>query len=470
MVTVLLFKSHRTQRCLEKSIDSRGTTIMPEVEEILQHNSSKSCWIVISGQAYDVTKFLDLHPGGPGIILRYAGKDATAEYAPIHPEGTIEKSLDPSMHLGEVQGPLDFLQPDIKDANSDAKLPSKDEIAPLSTVQNLLDIEREAKKSLSQKGFVYYSSSADSTTSHSRNIEEWSKVIFRPRILRDVARVNMKRTIMGFPSNLPLFIAPAAMAKLGHEDGELCLTRGAARFNIPQITSNSSSTVHSDMADCLAEEQGKGHGGVLFWQLYVPVDKPRARERIEEAKRLGFKALIITVDTAVIGKREADERYKAELDHLAGVETGRTRFVSGDAAVLRGVHSSTLSWDDLPWMRSIWGDTGPVVLKGIQTAEDALMAYEAGMDGIYLSNHGGRNLDHAPSSIRTLLEIRKFCPWLIGKMDIFMDGGVRRGTDIVKALCLGATAVGLGRPFLYALSAYGTEGVERAIQCKSTHR
>ena len=129
----------------------------------------------------------------------------------------------------------------------------------------------------------------------------------------------------------------------------------------------------------------------------------------------------------------------------------------------------TFGRSDIPWLRDIWGAaSGPVILKGIQTAEDALLAYQAGVDGIYLSNHGGRQLDHAPSSIRTLLEIRKFCPEIVGKMEIYMDGGVRRGTDVVKALCLGATAVGLGRPFLYALSGYGTEGVERGIQCELT--
>lgn len=451
----------------ERELGSKPSTTMPEAEEIVQHNSRTSCWIVISGQVYDVTDFLDSHPGGPGIILRYAGKDATAVYAPIHPDGTIEKSLDPSKHLGGVDGPLDWLQPDGEEVQEER---SRDEIAPLSTLQNLDDIGREAQKALAKKGWVYYSSSADTTTSFARNRADWSRILFRPRILRNVARVDMRRRILGFESNLPFFIAPAAMAKLGHEEGELCLTRGAARWNIPQVTSNSSSTAHGEMAACLAEEQGEGKGGVLFWQLYVPVDKPRARERIEEAKRLGFKALIITVDTAVIGKREEDERYKAELDHAAGVETSRTRYASGDNAVLRGVHSSTLCWDDLPWMKEIWGNTGPVVLKGIQTAEDALMACQAGMDGIYLSNHGGRQLDHAPSSVRTLLEIRRHCPEILGKMEVFLDGGVRRGSDIVKALCLGATAVGLGRPFLYALSGYGTAGVERAIQCKCSQK
>jgi len=136
-----------------------------------------------------------------------------------------------------------------------------------------------------------------------------------------------------------------------------------------------------------------------------------------------------------------------------------------EAPILRGVTSSTLDWEDLPWIREAWGNAGPVVLKGIQTAEDAKKAADLGL-GIYLSNHGGRQIDYGPSSIRTLLEIRKFCPEIIGKVDIVLDGGVRRGTDVLKAICLGASAVALGRPFMYALGAYGTEGVLKTIQCR----
>jgi L-lactate dehydrogenase (cytochrome) len=125
-----------------------------------------------------------------------------------------------------------------------------------------------------------------------------------------------------------------------------------------------------------------------------------------------------------------------------------------------------LDWEDLKWIREAWAGTGPVVLKGIQTAEDAKRAAEIGVDGIYLSNHGGRQIDYGPSSIRTLLEIRTFCPEILSKVEIYLDGGIRRGADVLKALCLGATAVSLGRPFMYALGAYGSEGVVKAIQSK----
>lgn len=271
----------------------------------------------------------------------------------------------------------------------------------------------------------------------------------------------MQTTIMGQASSLPFFIAPAAMARLGHEDGELCLARGAARYNIPYCSSGYSSVDHAELIDAMRAEQ---KGGVMLFQLYVPILKKNAIKLIANARRLGYKALVITVDTAVVGKREEDDRYKTELDLAAGIEIKRTTEIAGAAPILRGAHSSTLDWSDLSWIRETWGDAGPVVLKGVQTAEDALMAAQAGVDGIYLSNHGGRQLDHAPSSIRTLLEIRKFYPDVLRRVEVYMDGGVTRGTDIIKALSLGARACALGRPFMYALSAYGTDGVCKAIQ------
>jgi L-lactate dehydrogenase (cytochrome) len=255
----------------------------------------------------------------------------------------------------------------------------------------------------------------------------------------------------------------------------LCIARGAARKDIGYVTSNVASIGHQNLINCLNADPERT-GGALFFQLYVPRNKPKARDIIAMAKRLGYKALVITVDAAVIGKREEDERYSAEVARQSNTrleQAPRTAddrpTLDQDLPILRGAHSSTLDWDDLAWIRACWteggGSNGPIVLKGIQTAEDAKMAtqYLRRGDGIYLSNHGGRQADHAPSSIRTLLEIRRFCPELLGKVDVYLDGGARRGADVLKALALGARGVGFGRPFLYACS-YGTEGVLKAIQ------
>lgn len=276
----------------------------------------------------------------------------------------------------------------------------------------------------------------------------------------------MKRRVMGHDASLPIFIAPAAMARLGHPDGEMCLARGAAQTNIVYCSSTYSSVAHEELATCFTKAEG---GGALTFQLYAPVKKEGCQQLIEKARKLKCKALVVTVDTAVVGRREEDDRHQAQLEVDEGRPVARTFTMIDreESGVFRGAHSSTLDWDDIRWIKRLWGsENGPIYIKGIQTPEDALLALQLGVDGIYLSNHGGRQLDYAPSSIRTLLEIRKFCPEVLENMEVYLDGGVRRGTDVVKALCLGATAVGFGRPFLYALSAYGDDGVLRAIECE----
>ncbi|KAI8203720.1 (S)-mandelate dehydrogenase [Colletotrichum sp. SAR 10_86] len=219
-----------------------------------------------------------------------------------------------------------------------------------------------------------------------------------------------------------------------------------------------------------AKAETGGRGGGMVFQLYVPKVKKDAEGLILKAKELGFDALAVTVDAPVIGKRDVDDRFKALLDYEAGVvaqdSVTHPPFPGEEAETLRGHHCSSFEWSDIPWIRGLWGDR-PIILKGIQTWEDALEATKYGVDGIYLSNHGGRQLDHAPSSVRVLRDIRLRCPEVFKLFDIYVDGGVMRGTDVVKALCLGARAVGIGRGFMYALSAYGTEGVLKAISILS---
>jgi L-lactate dehydrogenase (cytochrome) len=344
---------------------------------------------------------------------------------------------------------------------------------PLSHIMNLDDMELAAEKIISRSAWTYFHSAADSLGSYENNKNDWKKVTFRPRIMRSVAKVSMERKMFGRKCRLPFFIAPAARAALVHDDGEKCLVRGAAKCGIGYCASSYSSIEHEELAkefERVEVSEGDDRYGALWFQLYVAKKRERTIELIEMAKRLGFKALVVTVDTAVVGKREEDERYRAELSTAAGNEAQLLEWKNPgqlqgeDAPVLRGHHSSTLNWEDLGWIKEAWGwpKTGPIALKGIQTVEDAAMAAAYGVDAIYLSNHGGRQCDDAPSSIRTLLEIRKFHPEILRKVEVYLDGGVRRGADVLKALCLGATGVALGRPFMYSV-AYGDQGVEKVI-------
>lgn len=235
-----------------------------------------------------------------------------------------------------------------------------------------------------------------------RNRRHGAAISFYPRVLRNVSTVSMRCLVMGSPSSLPIFIAPAAAAKLGHPEGELCLARGAARMAIPQCVCTYSSFSNEEIVACFNNEP-LGRGGVLFFQICVPKIKRNAELLINRAKSLGFQALIITVDSPVIGKRDDDDRLKASQEHQDEIQAQSPgeHLPGEEAETLRGVHSSTLEWSDLGWIRKLWGPK-PIILKGIQSAEDAYQA-RYGVDGIYLSNHGGRQLDFAPPSVQTLL-------------------------------------------------------------------
>lgn len=341
-------------------------------------------------------------------------------------------------------------------------------VLPLSACKSLDDLEEASRALLSPKAAVYFNSGAETLSARDRNRSDWARIGFRPRVLRNVATASMKCRIMGSDSSMPVFIAPAAAARLGHKDGELCLASGAAQMDIPQCVCTYSSVSPGDVMEYFQNAPGR-RGGALFFQLYMPKVKKDATKLIDMAKKAGFKALVVTVDSPVIGKRDDDDRFKALLNLEAGLDEersgGQLPIPGDEAETLRGVHCSSLEWDDLPWIRKCWGER-PIILKGIQTVEDALEATRHSVDGIYLSNHGGRQLDYAPSPVQVLLEIRKKCPEIFHKTEVYVDGGIMRGTDIVKALCLGARAVGIGRGFLYALSAYGAEGVLKAIQSK----
>lgn len=468
---------------------------MPSVADVAAHNSRSSCWVIVSGKAYDVTEFLEEHPGGPRSILRVAGRDATDEYEPLHPPGTIE-SLPKDKHLGPVDD-LPLKPVSAPTAPAPQKLESPvttmttpaPVILPLSACMSLEDLAQVAAIKLSPRAAAYYHSGAETRYSRDRNRSDWSRVGLRPRVLINVGPTPKMRTnVMGFDSSLPIFIAPAAHARFGHPDGELCLARTAARMDIAQCVSSYASATAPDIAAEFFNDPHK-RGGAMFFQLYIPRVKKDAEKLIAVAKKAGYQALVVTVDAPVIGKRDDDDQFQALAAAADGGDSENKEGTEGaegtqetllpplpgqEPGTLRAAHNATFEWSDLPWIRQCWGADHPILLKGIQTAEDALLAtQQIGpdgkrlVDGIYLSNHGGRQLDYAPTSLQTLLDIRRRAPQVYDQLPVYVDGGIRRGTDVVKALCLGARAVGLGRGFLYALSAYGTEGALRAVQILS---
>ncbi|KAJ7793586.1 FMN-dependent dehydrogenase-domain-containing protein [Mycena olivaceomarginata] len=433
---------------------------------VAEHNSRESCWIIVHGKAYDVTEFLDEHPGGSKIILKYAGKDATQEYEPIHPPDAITTNLPPEKHLGPVEP--DTVEKVVVEITDEEKA-RQERISnrpPLDEILNLHDFENIAKQVLPEKAWAYYSSAADDEITNRENHAAYHRIWFRPRILRDVTNVNWSTTILGHKSSMPVYISATALGKLGHPDGEINLTRAAAKHGVIQMIPTLASCSFDEIVDAAQP------GQVQFFQLYVNKDRAITKKLVQHAESRGVKGLFITVDAPQLGRREKDMRMKFEAEDPSVVSKSGSQGVDRSQGAARAISSfidTALKWDDLPWFKSI--TKMPIILKGVQCWEDALQAYDSGLvAGVVLSNHGGRQLDFARSGIEVLVEVvaqlkeKRGLTFPNEKFQLFVDGGVRRATDVLKAIALGATAVGVGRPFLYSFSAYGTEGVEKALQ------
>lgn len=418
--------------------------------ELAEHKTRDSCWLAVHGKVYDVTDFLDNHPGGAGLLLKSSGRDATSAYESIHNPELIDETLSHNSLLGEVDlATIDSQNPEEipEQTEPESEYPS------LSSIINVDDFEAVAQKYLSPEGWAYYSSSAEDETSRQDNARLFRKLKLRPRILRDVGNVDTKINILGRESSVPFFICPTGLAKYAHPKAELNLAAVAGKENVHQIIPTSPSMSLEQIAGARSSSSQ-----TQYMQVYVNRDREKALSLIRRAEAAGMKGLFITVDSPVLGKRERDDRLKA-------VSLGSTAPNAGVAKIASStLLNPFLNWKDLAWIRSI--TTLPLVLKGVQTVEDAVLAYEHGIDAVYLSNHGGRSQDTAQAPILTLLEIRKYAPHLIknDKMQIFIDGNIRRGTDIIKCLALGASAVGVGRPWLYSMTGgYGEDGVRHLV-------
>ncbi|MCJ1243173.1 Cytochrome b2, mitochondrial precursor [Trapelia coarctata] len=429
-------------------------------DEVAKHNNAKSCWVIIHGKAYDVTEFMPEHPGGSKIILKYAGKDATETYDPIHPPDTLDKYLDKSKHLGEVDmSTIEKEQEEIDPDEADRQERIK-RMPILEQCYNLMDFEAVARRVLKKTAWAYYSSGADDEITMRENHSAFHKIWFRPRILHDVEKIDLSTTMLGTKVSIPFYVTATALGKLGNPEGEVILTRGAHKHNVIQMIPTLASCSFDEIVDAAQD------GQVQWLQLYVNKDRAITKRIVEHAEQRGCKGLFITVDAPQLGRREKDMRSKfsdvgSNVQSTGGDNVDRSQ---GAARAISSFIDPSLSWKDIPWFLSI--TKMPIILKGVQRVEDVIRAIEVGVHGVVLSNHGGRQLDFARSGIEILSEVMPVLRergWQ-SRIEIYIDGGVRRATDIIKALCLGATGVGIGRPFLFAMSAYGLPGVDRAMQ------
>jgi 4-hydroxymandelate oxidase len=331
---------------------------------------------------------------------------------------------------------------------------------------NLDDYERLAAERLPRMFLDYFAGGSGDETVVRRNREAFARTVLRPRVLRGVGERDHGVTLLGRRHPWPLVIAPTAFARLAHEDGEHGIARAAATFGITQTLSTLSSTTLEDVAQ--AARTSTPAGAPPWFQLYVLRDRAVTRALVERAGRAGYEAIVLTVDAPLLGTRERDLRNGFVLPEGVQPENLRAEATAwlqrqGPGSALADYFAAhmdpSLTWDDVAWLRGV--TPLPVLVKGIVRGDDAELAVAAGAAGVIVSNHGGRQLDSAPATLDVLREVAEA---VAGRADVLLDGGVRRGTDIVKALASGARAVLIGRPVLWALAASGDAGVRRMLE------
>src|ERR1700688_4056397 len=348
-------------------------------------------------------------------------------------------------------------------------------------VVSIEDFRPIARRRIPKSVFDYLDGGAEGEVTLRENCRIFNDVTFRPRHAVALADCSMCTTVLGFNLSLPIMLAPVGYSRLMHPGGEVAAARSAGNAGIGYILSTISG--HK------LEHVRAGSKGPVFYQLYLMGGRGAAEAAIERARVAGFNALVVTIDTPVSGIRERDYRNGMKelisggpLEKIPFLPQILSRpgwlvsyFLDGGLPGLPNVivpgkgplplidvaaalAESAVTWADLSWIREIW--KGPIVVKGVLTADDAGRSIDEGAAGIWVSNHGGRELDGVPASLRVLPEVVEAVK---GQIEVLMDGGIRRGTDVAKALCMGARAVLCGRAYAYGLAAAGEAGVDRAI-------
>lgn len=324
---------------------------------------------------------------------------------------------------------------------------------------NLFDFEDRAQEIITQMAFDYYASGANDEISLRENRQAYDRIVIYPRVLQDVSQRRLSTTVLGQEISFPVMIAPTAFQKMAHPDGELATVRAAGSAGTIMILST--------LATASIEEVAAASSGNVWFQLYVYSDRGITESLVRRAEAAGCKALVFTVDSPLLGKRERDVRNGFHLPEGLAVKNLVSEDLdllpkgnggSGLAEYIASLYDQSLNWKHVDWLRSI--TKLPVLIKGILRPDDAELAIAHGASGIIVSNHGGRQLDTVPSTISVL---PKIVDKVNGRAEVYVDGGIRRGTDVLKALAYGARAVMIGRPIIWGLSCAGQEGVEQVL-------
>jgi 4-hydroxymandelate oxidase len=330
----------------------------------------------------------------------------------------------------------------------------------MTTLLNLRDLEQHAKENLSQTTFDYFASGAWDEVTLRDNRAAFERIQILYRVLVDVSQRNLTTRLFGQEISMPVIIAPTAFHCLAHREGELATVRAAGKAGTIMVLSSLSNTK--------VEEVIAAAGGPVWFQLYINKDRGFTRDLVARVQAAGCTALMLTVDTPEWGRRERDVRNGFHLppglsainlvpSNQKGEIIGQTGAGMGQA--FAWMLDASTTWNDVDWLCSI--SELPVILKGICRVDDAHRAVDHGARAIVISNHGGRQMDNSPATIEVLGEVAQS---LAGRLPLLVDGGIRRGLDVLKALALGASAVQIGRPVLWGLAAAGQQGVELVLQ------
>jgi isopentenyl diphosphate isomerase/L-lactate dehydrogenase-like FMN-dependent dehydrogenase len=317
---------------------------------------------------------------------------------------------------------------------------------------NAADFEREAERLLEPGPLGYFVGGAGDERTLRENVDAFSRWHLRPRVLVDVSSVTTATTVLGREVSMPLLVAPTAFQRLAHADAEPATARAAAAVGTVMCQSTLSSVTPGELA-------AAAPGGRHWFQLYWSADRAFTADLLAGVADAGFEAVVLTVDFPAPGRRERDLRQRFSLpEDLAIPNVPRDPVRENFSAALSDLVDAKLTWRDLEWLHET--SRLPVVLKGVLTSEDALLAVEHGADAVLVSNHGGRQLDGVAASLDALPEVVE----AVGdRAEVLLDGGVRRGTDVLKAIALGARAALIGRPVIWGLAVGGEEGVTRVL-------
>ena len=334
---------------------------------------------------------------------------------------------------------------------------SQDDSGEVAPLVNLFDFEALASRRLSRLALEYISSGAGDEITLRRNRRRFDEIQLHPRVLVDASRIDTSLELFGERLDFPILLAPCAYQKLVHPDGEIAAARGAGAARAPFVVST--------FATVALEEVASASDASLWFQLYVHPDQAFTRDLIQRVESDGYRVLCVTVDTPILGIRDRERRAgfhlppgieRANLQSLGSSVTKMGHFEGGGNYTIL---DPAINWETIAWIRSL--TKLPVVLKGVLSPDDAALAVKHGASGIIVSNHGGRNLDTVPATIEALPRVVEAVD---GKIPVLLDGGIRRGTDIVKALAYGAQAVLIGRPYLWGLGISGSQGIEQVVR------